>query len=58
VTERRRHRRVRLSAPEGTDPEPQQGVDPVRADEDEDRAWGDRDDSNDDRLKRDVPPHY
>jgi hypothetical protein len=31
---------------------------PVRAADDEDAAWGDRADSNDEQLRRDVPPHY
>ncbi|GAB3803862.1 hypothetical protein GCM10028798_23440 [Humibacter antri] len=49
----------------GADPAPQSGERsggatdvPVRAAEDTDRAWGDRSDSNDDRLKRDLPPHW
>jgi hypothetical protein len=30
----------------------------VRASDDTDRAWGDAVDRNDERLRRDVPPHY
>ena len=59
---RRGGRRVQLPAAPGTDPTPQevpkQADAPVRAGEDTDRAWGDTSDSNDDRLKRDVPPHW
>ncbi len=53
---------MQLPAAPGTDPTPQevpkQADAPVRAGEDTDRAWGDTSDSNDDRLKRDVPPHW
>ena len=59
---RRGPRRAQLPAVPGTDPTPQavpQRADaPMRAGEDTDRAWGDTSDSNDDRLKRDVPPHW
>jgi hypothetical protein len=55
---RGRHRRVRLDGAPGADPAPQDAVAPVKAAEDSDRSWGDGGDSNDDRLKRDVPPHY
>ncbi len=55
-------RRAQLPAVPGTDESPQavarQADAPVRAGEDTDRAWGDSSDSNDDRLKRDVPPHW
>ena len=59
---RRGARRAQLPAAPGTDESPQevpgQGDAPVRSGEDTDRAWGDTSDSNDDRLKRDVPPHW
>ncbi|HEY2557034.1 MAG TPA: hypothetical protein VGI08_08000 [Diaminobutyricibacter sp.] len=59
---RRGSRRAQLPAVPGTDPTPQavpEGADvPVRAGEDTDRAWGDSSDANDERLKRDVPPHW
>ncbi len=59
---RRTSRRAQLPAVPGTDPAPQsvpkRADAPVRAGEDTDRAWGDASDSNDDRLTRDVPPHY
>jgi hypothetical protein len=59
---RRGARRAQLPAVPGTDPTPQtapkQSDAPVRAGEDTDRAWGDASDSNDDRLKSDVPPHW
>ncbi|WP_159084861.1 hypothetical protein [Planctomonas deserti] len=49
----------------GSDPTPQRevpGAAPVRASEDTDQAWGDRPASgsgeNDERLRRDVPPHW
>lgn len=44
----------------GTDPEPQSGQagGPQRASEDTDRAWNDQGDSNDERLRQDVPPHW
>lgn len=54
---RKRRRVTRPGAP-GSDPQPQEGLDPVRAREDRDAAWGDREPSNDDRLRRDVPPHW
>lgn len=31
---------------------------PTRAAEDAPERWGDPDDSNDERLRRDVPPHW
>ena len=62
---------MRREGAPGADPTPQSGAasgpqappstgadGPVRAVEDTDRAWGDRSDSNDDRLRRDVPPHW
>lgn len=59
---RRTSRRAQLPAVPGTDPTPQavpkQTDAPVRAGEDTPQAWGDRSDSNDDRLKLDVPPHW
>jgi hypothetical protein len=59
---RRGARRAQLPAVPGTDPTPQavpeQADAPTRAGEDTDRAWGDSSDTNDDRLKRDVPPHW
>ena len=67
----RRPRRVRTEPAPGSDPTPQslpRGPAPARASEDTDRAWGDaggRTDANenderenDERLKRDVPPHW
>ncbi|QIZ97078.1 hypothetical protein [Leifsonia sp. PS1209] len=59
-TGRRKHRRVQVGAVPGTDPEPQSGQagGPQRASEDTDRAWNDRGDSNDERLRQDVPPHW
>lgn len=58
-TSARKHRRAQLPAAPGTDPTPQATDAPTRATEDTDRAWGDRaTDSNDDRLKQDVPPHW
>lgn len=50
---RRAHRRVTTPAAPGSDPAPTL---PTRADAPEERA--ERDASNDDRLKRDVPPHW
>ncbi|WP_460580513.1 hypothetical protein [Humibacter ginsengisoli] len=65
MTERRTGRRVQRPGAPGADPAPQSGPRasggadaPVRASEDTDRAWGDRSDSNDDRLKQDLPPHW
>lgn len=61
----RKHRRAQLPAVPGTDPTPQAlprrgSTDaPVLAAEDTDRAWGDKPgDSNDEQLRRDVPPHW
>ncbi|MBG6239189.1 hypothetical protein IWX78_002168 [Mycetocola sp. CAN_C7] len=52
-------RRAVLPGASGADPTPQERVDPVRAAEDTDAPWGVRaQDSNDDQLKRDVPPHW
>jgi hypothetical protein len=31
---------------------------PDRSSDDSDVGWGDGDDSNDERLRRDVPPHW
>jgi hypothetical protein len=58
-------RRVSTDPVPGSDPTPQatpEGA-PVRASEDTDEAWGDRapgssSGPNDERLKRDVPPHW
>ena len=58
-------RRVSTDPVPGSDPRPQatpEGA-PVRATEDTDESWGDRPPlatagPNDDRLKRDVPPHW
>jgi hypothetical protein len=58
----RRHRRVQRAGVPGADPAPQRAADgePVRAKEDDAAAWGGRSEpeSNDERLKRDVPPHW
>jgi len=57
----RRHRRVQRPAAPGTDPAPQTGLRdaPERAAEDTDRSWNDRaTDTNDEQLRRDVPPHW
>ncbi|WP_290808383.1 hypothetical protein [Herbiconiux sp.] len=59
-------RRVSTVPAPGSDPTPQATPEstPVRASEDTDEAWGSRPSSvgaagpNDDRLKRDVPPHW
>ncbi|MFB2554835.1 hypothetical protein [Herbiconiux liangxiaofengii] len=59
-------RRVSTTAAPGSDPTPQALPEraPVRAAEDTDESWGDRPAAagssgpNDDRLKRDVPPHW
>lgn len=49
---------VRPGAP-GADPAPQEQADAVKAREDTDATWGARaSDSNDDQLRRDVPPHW
>lgn len=61
---RRKHRRVVRPGPEASDAA---GADalrqhpptlPQRATEDTDAAWGGGEDSNDARLRRDVPPHW
>ncbi|WP_285115998.1 hypothetical protein [Leifsonia sp. fls2-241-R2A-40a] len=53
---RRRHRRVQRPGAPGTDPEPR--VDPrdkpEGADTDSTPSWS----SNDEQLRRDVPPHW
>ncbi|HEY8588995.1 MAG TPA: hypothetical protein VIL55_05540 [Naasia sp.] len=54
--EKRPSRRVRTEPAPGTDPEPQLPGAPERAAEDVDE--GDRADGNDERLRRDVPPHW
>jgi len=58
----RRSRRATRPGTPGSDPTPQRFPRdaPVRAKEDTDDAWGGRPagDSNDERLKRDVPPHW
>jgi hypothetical protein len=58
-------RRVSTDPVPGSDPTPQGAPEgtPVRAAEDTDESWGDRPDGatagpNDERLKRDVPPHW
>jgi hypothetical protein len=59
-------RRARTEPVPGSDPNPQRavpGAAPIRASEDTDRAWGDAaprpgGDENDERLRRDVPPHW
>lgn len=52
---------MQVPAAPGTDPAPQSsaadGV-PQRAAEDTDRAWNGGADSNDERLRQDVPPHW
>lgn len=51
-------RAVRPGA-QGADPTPQERVEPVKATEDTDATWGSRGShSNDDQLRRDVPPHW
>jgi hypothetical protein len=57
----RRSRRVTRPGAPGADPTPQDDAartDPTRAKDDTDEAWGDRGNSNDEQLKRDVPPHW
>lgn len=58
---------MRVPGAVGADPTPQGGAGagaasgagaPVRASGDTDAAWGDRPDSNDARLREDVPPHW
>ncbi|MCS5718380.1 hypothetical protein N1027_09540 [Herbiconiux sp. CPCC 205763] len=60
-------RRASTDPVPGSDPTPQSTPEgtPVKASEDTDEAWGDRGPGsrpstgpNDDRLKRDVPPHW
>ena len=62
---KRAPRRARTQPVPGSDPTPQRevpGAAPVRASEDTDQAWGDRPAAgggeNDERLRRDVPPHW
>ncbi|MGN6126862.1 MAG: hypothetical protein ACTHON_09875 [Humibacter sp.] len=71
MAERTTGRRAKRPGAPGADPTPQSGAAgpgtrgtrggadaPVRASEDTDRAWGDGADSNDERLRRDIPPHW
>ncbi|MGA0566833.1 hypothetical protein ACO2Q7_05840 [Rathayibacter sp. KR2-224] len=64
MAERGKRRRVQRPGAPGADPTPQSrlpgaGADAaVRASEDTERAWGDRSESNDDLLKRELPPHW
>jgi hypothetical protein len=62
MAEKRRPRRATRAGAAGADPTPQQLPNPpelpTRATEDTDQAWGDRTESNDENLKRDVPPHW
>jgi hypothetical protein len=58
VAEPRKRRRVRTDPVPGSDPTPQDRVEPVRASEDAEGTWGDRADANDARLRADKPPHY
>ncbi|NYD74153.1 MULTISPECIES: hypothetical protein [Leifsonia] len=56
---RRRHRRVQRPGAPGTDPEPRaeprdEPAPPAAPDSDNAPAWS----SNDERLRRDVPPHW
>ncbi|WGD38135.1 hypothetical protein [Lysinibacter sp. HNR] len=55
---RRPSRRVNRPAPEGTDLTPQKGAPVVRASEDNDQSWGDRDEGNDGELRLNKPPHW
>jgi len=50
VTGRRRRRAVR--------PGVEQRSDDVRAWEDDDRAWGEGANGDEDRIRREVPPHW
>lgn len=58
----RASRRAQRPGAVGSDPTPQRvqrRVEPVRASENTDVAWGEnRVDSNDARLRQDVPPHW
>jgi hypothetical protein len=57
----RRHRRVQRPGVAGADPVPQLptvGSVPTKAAEDQLSSWGDGGDDNDDRLRRDKPPHW
>jgi len=65
MSEKRGPRRARTEPVPGSDPNPQRalpGDAPVRASEDTDSAWGDTPPQggreNDERLRRDVPPHW
>lgn len=52
---------MQVGAAPGTDPAPQSGQGapaPQRAAEDTDVAWNGGTDSNDERLRQDVPPHW
>jgi len=53
---RRRHRRVQRPGAPGTDPEPrvEPSDDEPRPDSDNAPTWS----SNDEQLRRDVPPHW
>lgn len=55
---RRIPRRARRPGAPGADPAPQERGRAVRAKDDTDRVWNDGDDSNDERLRRDRPPHW
>jgi hypothetical protein len=52
---RRSHRRVTTPPAPGSDPAPAL---PPRVEAPEERSERDGGDSNDERLKRDVPPHW
>lgn len=64
--EKRPRRRVRTEPAPGSDPAPQRPGAAGRAaedaaedaDEDADEGRGDRADGNDERLRREVPPHW
>ncbi|MCX7523454.1 hypothetical protein OSC27_14355 [Microbacterium sp. STN6] len=57
---KRGHRRVQRPGAAGADPEPQRmpGEAAVRASADRDESFEARGDSNDRRLRDDVPPHW
>ncbi|MFF2053340.1 hypothetical protein ACFVU2_17195 [Leifsonia sp. NPDC058194] len=50
----RRHRRVQRAGAPGADPTPQVRAEGEREDTDHSPSFG----SNDEQLRRDVPPHY
>ncbi|WP_029947749.1 hypothetical protein [Leifsonia aquatica] len=50
----RRHRRVQRAGAPGADPTPQVRAEPAQEDSDHTPSFG----SNDEQLRRDVPPHY